>query len=1025
LASVLWGCPPPAAVEDNDGDGHPRGEDCDDGNAQVHPDAVELPCDGIDNNCRGGIDESARDVDEDGINECEDCEDKNPLVFPGNTELCNGIDDDCDPVGTPDPFDGDGDGDLCDVDCDDGDPSVGPSRSEAICDGLDNDCDAATEDDPDGDGDGFTFCADDCDDGDPNVSPGTAEVCGNGVDDDCNPNSLDLYDGDADGDTCDVDCDDTDPRLGPSHSEVSCNFLDDDCDPSTPDGPDDDGDGHPRCTTDCDDTDPNVHPGMPEDCGNGIDDDCDPTTPDMEDADGDGDWCDTDCDEGDPTVGPSQTEQVCTGIDEDCDPVGTPDDPDADGDLMYLCSSADCDDNNATVWPGAPELCDGLDNNCDGLVDGPTAQGAVTFYEDLDGDGWGTVTNTVMDCDPPPGYAQDPGDCEDSIYSAHPGGVEICGDGVDQDCAGGADDWCPTEHCGAISTDETWGAGGGHLVTCDIVVLGAAQPVLTIEDGARVAFATGTRMLVGIGVPGKLDVQGANFGVLFTSAELNPAPGAWRGILFGDFDETSTLVGLTMEFAGGAGPGALHMDMASPIVRDSTVRLSGSRGLYASDSFPEISGSTFADNTGGGLSLDAGSGLARGAQPTFRDNTIENNGGAALNLPAEYLGELDGSSTCSGNAPDQIWVTGASVVTDATWSDLGVPYRVFGDIEVNGAAITIHDGVRMLFDPSVGMRVADTANASLSVQGGAEGVVLGSASVPPSTGNWNGLLLGPWDQGSVLRGLTVQHAGRVGLGGLALSGASPEITDCSFRENSGPGLSGESAFPLIQDSSFEDNLSVGLALDANSGLDPNSTPSFRNNLLSGNPAPIEIPAGAVGELDPSSTFSGNVEDSVRVLAGTLSSDALWQTLDVPYRIRGSITVAGANHPLLTIEDGAQLLFDTDAQLAVGAGSWGGLSAVGTAGRGITFSSWSSAPMPGDWRGLYLANLCDAASVELSNVTVEYAGANLFGNLTFSSCDGSIADSTVRHSSAWGIYRDQANPTISNISYAGNANGDLF
>ena len=106
---------------------------------------------------------------------------------------------------------------------------------------------------------------------------------------------------------------------------------------------------------------------------------------------------------------------------------------DADGD--GFAAAEDCDDSNAAVHPGAPEICDGLDNDCNGETDPDTAEGAVAWYIDADGDGYGDPIQTGVACEPPEGAVGNAEDCDDRSVAVYPGAPEIC-DAVDNDCDG-------------------------------------------------------------------------------------------------------------------------------------------------------------------------------------------------------------------------------------------------------------------------------------------------------------------------------------------------------------------------------------------------------------------------------------------------------------------------------------------------------------------------------------------------------------------------------------------------------------
>ncbi|MBM4367736.1 MAG: hypothetical protein FJ102_16105 [Deltaproteobacteria bacterium] len=160
-----------------------------------------------------------------------------------------------------------------------------------------------------------------------------------------------------------------------------------------------------------------------------------------------------DCNDVDPAIFPGAVE-ACDAIDNDCDSDTDEGYPieryyaDADGDgygqsdqAVYACVppegaaplGGDCDDDQPLSFPGNPESCDGLDNDCDGKIDDGVA---TRVYRDDDGDGYGQDRDYRDSCESEAGFAEVAGDCDDDNPLAYPGAAEDCDDGIDTNCDG-------------------------------------------------------------------------------------------------------------------------------------------------------------------------------------------------------------------------------------------------------------------------------------------------------------------------------------------------------------------------------------------------------------------------------------------------------------------------------------------------------------------------------------------------------------------------------------------------------------
>ncbi|MFH1463844.1 MAG: putative metal-binding motif-containing protein [Pseudomonadota bacterium] len=518
------------------------------------------------------------------------------------------------------------------------------------------------------------------------------------------------------------------------------------CDPAPE--PDLDNDGYPA-GADCDDTDPSVHPGADERC-DGVDDDCNGEIDDdawdalawFRDADGDG-YGDpegatyactqptdataeaSDCDDADPGVHPAATE-TCDGRDEDCD--GEVDEeatdapawfPDADGDGYgdgaapvsactqpsgLLSDGADCQDTDATIHPGAEEICDGVDQDCDGTVDEEVCALAC--------DAWVPASASSLQ------------DAADGVAD----GATIC-------IAPGT--WTGT----TLLTGRSLAIVGVDGAELTILDGGGAGPVLEVEGAATDSVSLRGFTLTGGSASdgGALAINGATveaWDLILTANSAHHGGGLalsgrahltadnlavhgnlayYGGGVYVEDDSSLSATALILmdnEADAGAGAGLCARGGADITLADATVERNvlsgtatglGGAGLHVDDSAIELDGVTIADNDAGSAS---GGGLWIGgtSAATLQDVAIDSNlagsacrgGGLTLTDTATLaLQEVTVTrNVCDGQGGGLFLDAGTATtgrgvaVADHEGSAMGGGIYVAGTLDLEGAALS-------------------------------------------------------------------------------------------------------------------------------------------------------------------------------------------------------------------------------------------------------------------------------------------------------------------------------------------------
>jgi len=658
----------------------------------------------------------AEDLDNDGFDATTDCNDENENIHPEADEVCDGIDNDCD--GFIDEEDPNLQADLQLYLDADGDSygSMDPDQTMTACQAQE----------------GWVEQGGDCDDDDAEIHPDAQEYC-------------DLVDNDCDG------------EIDEAGALSSTWYLDSDGDDY---GTDEDTlfqceqpKGYVLEGGDCDDGDVAVNPGATEYC-NQIDDDCDGETDEDDAADASTWYLDSDMDGfGDE----ENSTQAC------------------DQPQTHVADSTDCDDGNPNTHPGAVEICNDIDDDCDKEIDEDAAD-AFTWYRDADGDGFGDSGATTRACERPSGYTDSFIDCDDSDADINPDASELC-DGVDNDCDGFVD----ASNLATFIADDgtvydltsTMGSGStsksadinltmdGTLYLCDGVYnvnLAVSAADLTIQgiSGAETTILSGDRIDQVIAVTknaDSLDLEGLTvrrgagyagggissshgLSLSLTSCIIEGNEGSLGGGIYQE-GGTLTLYDVTLsendaEYGAGAYLSSLTFS-ADQVELDTNIAATSGGGLLLSESTSTLQDALFSGNTaadhGGGFYQYGGSAELTDSQ--LMDNDAYGGGAATAAEGALQLYDCDLSANTANAWGGGLALSESEVVLDGT--------AIYDNLVENAASEAVGGGL-VLDESSVtctGSTKTDAGvYANVADWGGAAWIETDDSSLISDTCDW-------------------------------------------------------------------------------------------------------------------------------------------------------------------------------------------------------------------------------------------------------------------------------------------------
>ncbi|HZH79213.1 MAG TPA: hypothetical protein VEY88_24515 [Archangium sp.] len=535
----------------------------------------------------------------------------------------------------------------------------------------------------------------------------------------------------------------------------------------------------------------------------------------------------------------------------------------------------------------------------------------------------------------------------------------------------------PTLHTTPIGANETWRvAENPHLVRGSIEVGGGANPTLTLEEGVQLRFEQDAELRVTNGALKAIGTQAVPIN-LTASQSPSSAKGFWRGVVFVGGGSASELTHVTLSGCGrntGESACLALKTGAAPVLRQVTVRNSGSVGVAVADD-----GSAFGAGSTA-LSVSGGEGYP-------------------VRIGANQADTLPTGSSFTDNVSNAVELRG-EVSRSQTWPNPGIPYVVTGEVLVRNAdacsTLTLSAGTVLRFGTNAGLRTGGGGLGGLIVDGTAASPVLFTAdSTSPQPGHWSGVYV------------------------VYFPACPSRISHATFEYGGAPVRSTEAGSLNLYAGGFNDpgsrlenvivqkSRSTGLYLGLGGNIGPGSTGvTVRDN---GGYAILAEP-NSVGAIPTGISVSGNAFNTVMIREGAVFNSQTWPNRGVPYVVNGWVSVKAT----LTVLAGTEFRFvGANQGFLIGDDTPGALIAQGTAQAPIRFIPNTATPTKGHWSGLHFWK---ATGSRLDHVIVTHAGAAsdyATGNVNvYRELGAFVTNSTLSSSSGCGFNRSNSDNEFS-------------